>query len=168
MTSNSESLVNRSEERRIIIINKKNEDLKKEHLMRKILIWKRHNLKDFNLWEQFRNEFDDWDETKFFIVNSKILKKFRVFLCTHDVWIMKKRDYSIVKALFEVLQKNTETFWIEEELVDNIEKFNSDVIDHLRETDFDRNFKHYSWQTKSRSKSQESLSRERSSQIKFV
>jgi hypothetical protein len=36
MTSNSESQ-NRSEERRIIITNKKNENLKKEHLMRRII-----------------------------------------------------------------------------------------------------------------------------------
>jgi hypothetical protein len=54
MTSDSESLVNRSEERRIIITNKKNEDLKKEYLMRRIIIWKRHNLKDSDLWKQFR------------------------------------------------------------------------------------------------------------------
>jgi hypothetical protein len=85
MTSDSESLVNRSEKRRIIITNRKNEDLKKEHLMRKIITCKRHNLKDSDLWKQFREEFDDWDETKFFIVGSKILKKFRAFLRIHDV-----------------------------------------------------------------------------------
>jgi hypothetical protein len=59
MTFNSESLANWSEERRIIITNKKNDNLKKEHLIRKIIIWKRHNLKNFDLWEQFRDEFDD-------------------------------------------------------------------------------------------------------------
>jgi hypothetical protein len=57
---------------------------------------------------------------------------------------MRKRDYSIVKALFEVLKKDIETLLIEEELLDNIEKFNSDVIDHLRETDFERNSRDYS------------------------
>ncbi len=169
MTSDFESLSNRSEERRIIITNRKNEDLKKEHLMRKIIIWKRHNLKDSDLWKQFRDEFVDWDETKFFIVDSKILKEFRAFFRTHDVWVMRKRDYSIVKALFEVLKKDIETSWIEEELADSFEKFNSDVIDHLRETDFERNSRDYSWQTKSRSESRrESSSRERSSQTKFV
>ncbi len=169
MTSDSESLVDRSEEeRRIIITNRKNEDLKKEYMMRKITIWKRHNLKDSDLWEQFREEFDDWDETKFVIVDSKILKKFRAFLRIHDVWVMRKRDYSIVKALFEVLKKDIETSWIEKELASSFEKFNSHVIDHLRETDFERNSRDYSWQTKSRSESRESLSRERSSQIKHV
>ncbi len=169
ITSDSESLINRSEERRIIITNKKNEDLKNEHLMRKIIIWKRHNLKNSGLWEQFRDDFDDWDETKFVIVDLKILKKFRAFLRTHDVWVMRRRDYSIVKALFEVLQIDINTLWIEEELVDNIEKFNSDVIDHLRKTDFDRNLRDYSWHTKSRSKSwRESSSRERFTQTKLV
>jgi hypothetical protein len=81
---------------------------------------------------------------------------------------MRKRDYSIVKALFEVLKNDTETLWIEEELADSLEKFNSDVIDHLRKIDFDRNLIDYSWQTQSRSESRESLSRERPSQIKFV
>jgi hypothetical protein len=146
MTSNSESLVEQSEEeRRIIITNRKNEDLKKEYLMRKIIIWKRHNLKNSDLWKQFREEFDDWDEIKFNIVDSNILKEFRAFLRTHDVWVMRKRDYSIVKALFEVLKKDTETSWIEEELASSLEKFNSDVIDHLRETDFERNSRDYSW-----------------------
>jgi hypothetical protein len=169
MTSDFESLVKRSEEeRRIIITNKKNEDLKKEYLMRRITIWKRYNLKNSDLWEQFREEFDEWNEAKFVIVDSKILKELRVFLRIHDVWVMKKRDYSIVKALFEVLKKDIETFWVEEKLASNLEKFNSDVIDHLRETDFDRNSKDYSWQTKSRSESRESLSRERWSQTKFV
>ncbi len=170
MTSDSESQ-NRSEERRIIITNRKNEDLKKEHLMRRIIIWKRHNLKDFDLWEQFREEFDEWDEAKFVIVDSKILKEFRAFLRIHDVWIMRKRDYSIVKALFEVLKKDTETLWIEEELTSNLEKFNLDVIDHLRETDFDRNSKDYSWQTKSWLKSRRESSssfRERSTQSKLL
>jgi hypothetical protein len=136
--------------------------------MRKIIIWNKHNLKDFDLWKQFREEFDDWDETKFVIVDSRILKKFRAFLRTHDVWVLRKRDYSIVKALFEVLKKDIETLWIEEELVDSIEKFNINVINHLRETDFERNSRDYSWQTKSRSESGESLSRERSSQVKLV
>ncbi len=98
----------------------------------------------------------------------KILKEFRVFLRTHDVWVMRKRDYSIVKALFEVLKKDIETSWIEEELVNSLEKFNSDVIDHLDETDFDRNSRDYSWQTKSWSELRESLSRERRSQTRFV
>jgi hypothetical protein len=165
MTSDSESLVKRSEERRII---KKNEDLKKEYLMRRITIWKRHNLKDSDLWEQFREEFDEWDEAKFVIVDLKILKEFRAFLRAQNVWIMRKRDYSIVKALFEVLKNDTETLWIEEELVISLEKFNSDVIDHLRKIDFDRNLIDYSWQAQSRSRSRESLSRERSSLIKLV
>ncbi len=164
MTSDSESLVERSEEeRRIIITNRKDEDLKKEYLMRRIIIWKRHNLKNSDLWEQFREEFDDWDEIKFNIVVSNILKKFRAFLRTHDVWIMKKRDYSIVKALFEVLKKDIETLWIEEELASSLEKFNSNVIDYLRETNFERNSKDYSWQTKSRSESRKSKSQARES-----
>jgi hypothetical protein len=158
MTSDSESLV--EEERRII---RKNEDLKKEYLMQRITIWKRHNLKDSDLWEQFREEFDEWDEAKFVIVGSKILKEFRAFLRTHDVWVMRKRDYLVVKALFEVLKKDTETLWIKEELASSFEKFNSDVIDHLRKTDFGRNLIDYSWQAKSRSESRKSESRRESS-----
>jgi hypothetical protein len=135
--------------------------------MRKIIIWKRHNLKDSDLWEQFREEFDEWDEAKFVIVGSKILKEFRAFLRTHDVWVMRKRGYSVVKALFEVLKKDTETPWTEEELASSPEKFNSDVIDHLRKTDFGRNPIDYSWQaaqSRSGSRKSESPKRERSIQ----
>jgi hypothetical protein len=57
---------------------------------------------------------------------------------------MRKRDYSVVKALFEVLKKDIETSWIEEELASSLEKFNSDVIDHLRKIDFGRNSIDYS------------------------
>jgi hypothetical protein len=162
MASDSESQ-DRSEERRIIITNRKDGDLEKGYLMRRITIWKRHNLKDSDLWEQFREEFDGWDEAKFVIVGPEILKEFRAFLRTHDVWVMRKRDYSVVKALFEVLEKDTETPWTEEELAISPEKFNSDVIDHLRETDFGRNPKDYSWQAKSRSGSRKSGSQARGS-----
>jgi hypothetical protein len=81
----------------------------------------------------------------------------------------------IAKSLIRVLEKEHFTLWIEDEIVNNAEKFEADVIDHLRKTNFDRNLINYSWQTaQSRSESQKSESarqsslRERSTQAKFV
>ncbi len=72
---------------------------------------------------------------------------------------MRKRDISITKSLLNVLQKDIETFWIEEKIKNSVKKFNSDVIDHLRETDFDWNFIDYSWQALSRFESRRGSSR---------
>jgi hypothetical protein len=140
-----------------------------------IISYDRENLKNDTLWEQFKKNFVDWIENDF---KSKVLnirlRRLRNALRKRDVWILKDARIIIAKFLIRILEKEHFTFWIEEEIVNNAEKFKSDVIDHLRKTNFDRNLINYLWQTaQSRSKSQKSKSarqsslRERSTQKKF-
>jgi hypothetical protein len=139
-----------------------------------ITSYDREDLKDDTLWEQFRKNFVDWieDDFKSEVLNIR-LRRLRNALRKRDVWILKDAKMTIAKSLIRILEKEHLTFWIEEEIVNNAEKFQSDVIDHLRKIDFERNLIDYLWQTaqsrfesrKSRSARQSSL-RERFTQAK--
>ncbi len=95
------------------------------------------------------------------------LRRLQNVLRKRNVWILKDSKMIIASSLIRIFEEEHFTFWIEEEIVNNVEKFQSDVIDHLRKIDFERNFIDYSWQTaQSRSKSQESRSARQSSLCK--
>ncbi len=140
-----------------------------------IISYDRKNLKNDTLWEQFRENFVDWieDDFKSEVLNIR-LKRLRNALRKRDVWILKDSQMIIAKFLIRILEKEHLTLWIEEEIVNNVETFNSDVINLLCKIDFDRNLIDYSWQTQSRSESQKSESarqsslRERSTQKKLI
>ncbi len=141
-----------------------------------ITSYDRENLKNDTLWEQFRENFVGWTEDDFIseVLNIR-LRRLRNVLRKRDVWVLKDSRIIIAKFLIRILEEEHLTFWIEEEIVNNAEKFASDVIDHLRKTNFDRNLIDYSWQAaQSRSESQKSESarqsplRERSTQAKSL
>jgi hypothetical protein len=140
-----------------------------------IISYDRENLKNDTLWEQFRKNFVDWieDDFKSEVLNIR-LRRLRNALRKRDVWILKDSQMTIAKFLIRILEKEHLTFWIEEEIVNSVETFNSDVINLLRKIDFERNLINYSWQTaQSRSESRRSesareSSRERSTQEKLI
>ncbi len=130
-----------------------------------ITSYDREDLKDDTLWEQFKKNFVDWieDDFKSEVLNIR-LRRLRNALRKRDVWVLKDAKMTIAKSLIRILEKEHLTFWIEEEIVNSAEKFQSDVIDHLRKIDFERNLIDYSWQTvQSRSESQKSKSARQSS-----
>jgi hypothetical protein len=141
-----------------------------------IISYDRENLKNDTLWEQFRKNFVDWIEDDFIseVLNIR-LRRLRNALRKRDVWILKDSRIIIAKSLIRTFEKEHSTLWIEAEIVNNTEKFQSDVIDHLRKIDFERNLINYSWQTaqsrfesrRSESARQSSL-RERSTQTKSL
>jgi hypothetical protein len=130
-----------------------------------ITSYDRENMKNDTLWEQFRENFAEWieDDFKIDVLNIR-LRRLRNVLRKRDVWILKDSKVIIAKSLIQILEKEHSIFWIEAEIVNSAEKFESDVIDHLRKIDFDRNSIDYSWQTQSRfeSRKSESSFRERS------
>jgi hypothetical protein len=140
-----------------------------------IISYDREDLKDDTLWEQFRENFVDWteDDFKSEVLNNR-LRRLRNALRKRNVWVLKDSQMTIAKFLIRTFEKEHLTFWIEEEIVNNVETFNSDVINLLRKIDFERNTIDYSWQTQSRSESQKSKSarqsslRERSTQKKLI
>jgi hypothetical protein len=57
---------------------------------------------------------------------------------------LKDPKVIIAKSLIRTLEKEHPTSSTEAEIVNNTKKFQSNVIDHLRKTDFDRNLIDYS------------------------
>ncbi len=132
-----------------------------------ITSYDREDMKNDTLWEQFRKNFAEWteDDFKIDVLNIR-LRRLRNALRKRDVWVLKDSKMIIAKFSIQILEKEHSTLWIEAEIVSSAEKFESDVIDHLRKIDFDRNSIDYSWQTQSRfeSRKSESSFRERSIQ----
>jgi hypothetical protein len=128
-------------------------DEKDDYIREKIRSWSRSNFKDENLWKQFRHDFVDWNEVRFRLTTQKAQRKLRAYLRLHDVWVRREREIVITKTFANTMKKETQTSWIEEEIMINTESFDFDVIRHLRETNFERNSRDYSWQVSSRSES---------------
>jgi hypothetical protein len=134
-------------------------DEKDHYIRERIRSWSRSNFKDENLWKQFRHDFADWDKARFRLTTLEAQRKLRAYLRLHDVWVKRKREIVITKTFANTMKKETQTSWTEEEMKSNTESFDSDVINHLRETNFERNSRDYSWQASSRFESRRASSR---------
>jgi hypothetical protein len=113
-----------------------------------ITSYDREDIKNDTLWLQFKKNFAEWieDDFKIDVLNIR-LRRLRNALEKRNVWVLKNVKMIIAKFLIQILEKERSILWIEEEIVNNFEKFESNVIDHLRKIDFDRNTIDYSWQT---------------------
>ncbi len=98
-----------------------------------IISYDRENLKNDTLWEQFREDFVGWteDDFKSEVLNIR-LRRLRNVLRKRDVWVLKDSQMTIAKFLIRILEEEHFTLWIKEEIVNSVEKFQSDVIDHFR------------------------------------
>jgi hypothetical protein len=124
-----------------------------------------------DLWDSFRTEFVEWIDENFKLASITIQKKLRTFLRSRDVWVMKSSKLIIAKSFAQVVKKDTLTSWTEEEIRESLksETFVSHVINHLLQTNFDRDSKNYSWRTSSsRSESRHSGSSKSSSRERSV
>jgi hypothetical protein len=140
---------------------------KNDFVQKAITSYDREDMKNDTLWKQFRENFAEWIENDFKIDVLNIrLRRLRNALRKRNVWILKNPKMIIAKSLIQTLEKEHSILWIEAKIVNSAEKIESDVIDHLRKIDFDRNSIDYSWQTQSRfeSRKSESSFRERSIQ----
>jgi hypothetical protein len=117
-----------------------------QFIQTKVTEWKNWDFENKDLWEQFRDDFEGWTETTFKEATIDALRVLRAYLRERGVWVMKHERKTIAKSLYDVLQKETETFWTEEEIKRCIltEHFTSYRIELLLETDFDRKPKDYS------------------------
>ncbi len=137
-------------------------DERDDYIKERIRSWSRSNFKNENLWERFRHDFADWNEVRFRLTTQKAQRELRAYLRLHDVWVRREREIVITKTLANTMKKKTQTSWTEKEIMINIESFDSEVIRHLRETNFERNSRDYSWQASSRSESRRASSRQSS------
>jgi hypothetical protein len=139
-----------------------------QFIQTKVTEWKNWDFQDKDRWEQFQDDFEGWTETTFKEATLDVLRALRAYLRERGVWVMKHERKTIAKSLHDVLQKETETFWIEEEILRcmSTENFISYRIELLLETEFGRRPKDYLWQAKRRSSRRESSSRGSSVQKK--
>jgi hypothetical protein len=143
---------------------------KNDFVQTAITSYDREDMKNDTLWKKFSKDFAEWieDDFKIDVLNIR-LRRLRNALRKRDVWVLKNSKMIIAKLLIQILEKEHSTFWIEEEIVNNSEKFESNFIDHLRKVDFDRNFINYSWQAaQSRSESRKSKSSIRKRSIQSI
>ncbi len=126
-----------------------------QFIQTKVTKWKKWNFENKDLWEQFRDDFEEWTKTTFKKATIDVLRALRAYLRERDVRVIKHKRKTIAKSLHDVLQKETKTPWIEEEIKRCIltEHFTSYRIELLLETDFDRKPKDYSWQAAKRRQS---------------
>jgi hypothetical protein len=89
-----------------------------------IISYDRENLKNDTLWKQFKKNFVDWieDDFKSEILNIR-LRRLRNVLRKRDVWVLKDWRVTIASSFIRIFEKEHFTFWIEEEIVNNAEKF---------------------------------------------
>jgi ribonuclease HI len=121
---------------------------KNDFVQKAINSYDREDMKNDTLWKQFRERFAEWieDDFKIDVLNIR-LRRLRNALRKRDVWILKDSKMIIAKFLIQILEKEHSTLWMKAKIVNSSKKFESDVIDHLRKIDFDRNSIDYSWQT---------------------
>jgi hypothetical protein len=119
---------------------------KNDFVQKAITSYDREDMKNDTLWEQFRKNFAEWIEDDFKIdVLNICLRRLRNVLRKRNVWILKDSNMIIAKSLIQTFEKERFILWIEAKIVNNSKKFESNVIDHLRKIDFDRNSIDYSW-----------------------
>jgi hypothetical protein len=118
-----------------------------------------NELLDDDLWDSFHTKFVEWIDENFKLAKIICLKKFRTYLRSRDVWIMKSSQLTIAKSLAQVIERDTFTSWTEEKIrrCMNSETFVSHVIINLVKTNFERNSKDYSSQALSQSESKHSI-----------
>lgn len=116
-----------------------------EIILKALKEWEELDFRDLSLWEAFQEEFEDFTDENFKLATITHLRKLRDFQRRRGVWILKQSRTSIAKSLHNTLLEEEATPWTEEEVkrcYDN-EKFSSNLIDSLFETDFGRSPRTY-------------------------
>jgi hypothetical protein len=115
--------------------NKSIDPLKEENQKTEILngyitqamqFWTNQRFKDIALWEDFRDDFNEWTFDIFKIVSRGALKALRVYLTTHGVWIRKTSGTSFAKVLQDCLDEETRYERTKEEIEEHLELHSGD------------------------------------------
>jgi hypothetical protein len=65
------------------------DDIVNTHIVQRMLRWKRQGYKDFDLWEDYQESFEEWIIELFSIATRDALKELRTYLTTHGVFVRK-------------------------------------------------------------------------------
>ncbi|SLM36407.1 hypothetical protein LPUS_00586 [Lasallia pustulata] len=99
------------------------------------------DFKDTNLWESFKEDFEDFTEQTFKDASNHEIRRLRTILRKRGVWVQKRARTSIALSLYNTLKEEERTEWTEFEIKSchTKEAFTSNHIFYLLRTDFDRN-----------------------------
>ncbi len=75
-----------------------------EEIAEAVTTWKKYDWKDSDLWESFQDDFKEYKEEDFRLVNNNNIRKLGNFLRGRSVWIAKFR-LTITQSLFNTLQE---------------------------------------------------------------
>ena len=79
--------------------------------------YRQKGYQDFDLWEEFREGFEEWDAELFGKASREALKDLRTYLTRHGVWVKRQAgSNSYARILMETLQEDTMHEWTEEEI----------------------------------------------------
>lgn len=102
-----------------------------KHIDEKLNEYVRYKFKDDNLWDAFKDDFENFTEEDFKQASVPLLRTLRAHLCTHGVWVKWNRNTTIAASLYEVLIEEEPTKWTIEDVLKSNETFNSNKIIHL-------------------------------------
>jgi hypothetical protein len=91
-------------------------------------------LDPFDLWEQFKEDFESFTEDDFKSANQTNVRKLRGLLRKYGVWVKKDRHGNAAQALFQTLQEDDLAPWSETEIRECLktgETFDSRRIDYI-------------------------------------
>ena len=77
--------------------------------------WEENDMYDDDLWNCFREIFEntDFTEKEFSKINIDKLDKLRSFLRRRDVWVNRELNMPISKTLLEIIAESTKSKWHE-------------------------------------------------------
>ena len=109
-----------------------------ERITQTIEAYENHDFEDFDLWETFREDFEDFTEEDFKSAGTHWLRQLRSFLRKRGVWILKNERVTIARSLSNTLLEGRPGVWTEAEIVEWLdrEQFISFQIKRLIENDF--------------------------------
>ena len=105
----------------------------------KILEYEVYDFKDSEMWEIYKEDFQNFTVEIFKDCNQFNIQKLRVFLQNNGVWVKQHRNATVPESLYNTLQEEEPTEWTELEIREYVatgKKFNSDRINYLLKNNF--------------------------------
>lgn len=78
------------------------------------------NLQDFELWEQYREDFAGWTISHFRNSNPHATRILRHCLRAHGVWVGRNNSRLLSEALYDTLQEDQPGEWSKEEIEEHV------------------------------------------------
>ena len=86
------------------------------YIKKKIKNWNEYDFKNDNFWKIFHNNFENYTEENFDVVNKNDLQRFRSYFKKWNVWMKIKSNIFIIKSLTNILKKTKSIEWTKKKI----------------------------------------------------